>query len=46
VTGHRAFDGVTIPHTGRAGWNLGTVRWDAGAFFEFEITAYELLAGP
>ena len=43
VTGHRTFDGVTIPNAGRAGWHLGTERWDDGAFFEFDITGYELL---
>jgi hypothetical protein len=43
VTGHRTFDGVTIPNAGRAGWHLGTDRWDDGAFFEFDITGYELL---
>jgi hypothetical protein len=43
VTGHRTFDGVTIPNAGRAGWHFGTDRWEDGAFFEFDITAYELL---
>jgi Spy/CpxP family protein refolding chaperone len=28
---------------GRAGWHFGTDRWEDGAFFEFDITAYELL---
>jgi hypothetical protein len=42
ITGHRSFDGVTIPHRGRAGWHFGTDRWPAGVFFEFEITRYQL----
>ena len=45
VAGHRAFDGVTIPSEGRAGWHFGTERWDEGVFFRYEVTAYELLAG-
>jgi len=46
ITGHRTFDGLTVPNTGRAGWHFGTDRWDAGVFFEFEITGYELLTSP
>lgn len=38
------FDGVTIPVEGRAGWHFGTDRWEAGVFFRFRITDYQLWA--
>lgn len=43
VGAHRTFDGVTIPSAGRAGWHIGTDRWETGEFFRFELTGYELL---
>jgi hypothetical protein len=43
VMGHATFDGVTIPNRGRAGWHFGTDRWPDAAFFEFDITHYELV---
>jgi hypothetical protein len=46
ITGHRTFDRLTIPNAGRAGWHFGTDRWDAGVFFQFEITACEPLTIP
>lgn len=44
VTGWRTFDGVTIPHQGRAGWFFGTPRWRAGEFFRFSIDRYEAIS--
>jgi hypothetical protein len=46
VIGHRTFGTVTIPAEGRAGWHFGTDRWERGVFFRYEITGYELVAGP
>jgi hypothetical protein len=43
VTGHRTFDGVTIPSAGRVGWFFGTDRWPGGAFFRYRITDLELV---
>lgn len=40
---HRTFDGVTIPDTGRLGWQYGTERWAYGEFFRYEITGLELV---
>jgi uncharacterized protein DUF6544 len=37
VTGYTAFQGLTIPNLGRAGWHFGTDRWDGGEFFRYEI---------
>lgn len=45
VREYGTFAGVSIPVAGQAGWHAGTDRWDAGQFFEYEITAYELV-GP
>ncbi|HEX6315314.1 MAG TPA: DUF6544 family protein [Gemmatimonadaceae bacterium] len=42
-TGHRSFNGVTIPHRGRFGWSFGTPQWHEGEFFRYEITALHLL---
>lgn len=41
----RSFGSVTVPSAGTVGWHHGTDRWEAGAFFRFEITRYELVAG-
>lgn len=38
VTGHRTFDGLTIPCDGRWGWSYGTDRWPAGEFIRIHIT--------
>jgi hypothetical protein len=37
-SGWRTFDGVAIPHAGRAGWYYGTDRWPQGEFFRYQIT--------
>jgi hypothetical protein len=44
TTGHRTFDGVTIPSSGRIGWFFGTDRWAAGEFFRYRITDLHLIA--
>ncbi|HEV2089094.1 MAG TPA: DUF6544 family protein [Cryptosporangiaceae bacterium] len=46
VTKYGTFAGVSMPVAGRAGWHAGTDRWDAGQFFQYEITAYELVGSP
>jgi hypothetical protein len=43
ATAHRTFSGLTIPSAGRAGWHYGTDRWPEGVFFEYELTALELV---
>lgn len=43
VTRYGTFAGVSIPVAGHAGWHAGTDRWDDGQFFQYEITAYELV---
>jgi hypothetical protein len=40
ATGHATFDGVTIPHRGRAGWHDA----DAHPFIRWEITEHRLLS--
>jgi hypothetical protein len=43
VTGHRTFDGVTIPSAGRIGWFVGTDRWPDREFFRYRITELHLV---
>lgn len=42
VTGHRTFDGVTIPSDGRWGWSVGTDRWPDGEFIRIHVTSLVL----
>lgn len=42
VTGHRTFDGTTIPSDGRWGWSYGTDGWPAGEFIRIHITSLVL----
>ncbi len=44
-TSHAAFDGVTVPDSGRLGWYYGTNRWNEGEFFRYQITDLELITG-
>jgi uncharacterized protein DUF6544 len=44
ATGYSTFDDVTIPSDPRAGWFYGTDRWNAGEFYRFEITHYDLVS--
>lgn len=44
VAAERTFGDITIPSEGHAGWHHGTDRWEAGRFFQFEITKYDLIA--
>jgi hypothetical protein len=43
VTGHRTFEGITIPNRGHAGWFFGTDRWVDGEFIHYEITTLDAL---
>jgi hypothetical protein len=43
TTGYSAFDGVTIPSAGRAGWFYGTERWSEGEFFRYQFTDFHLV---
>jgi hypothetical protein len=40
---HETFDGVTIPTRGAVGWHFGEPGWEAGEFFRFHITDFELV---
>jgi hypothetical protein len=42
ITGQRTFSGLSIPSSGRVGWQFGTDRWPTGEFFRYEITKLEL----
>lgn len=43
TTRYSAFDGVTIPSAGRAGWFHGTDRWSNGEFFRYEMIDFHLV---
>ena len=43
VSGHRTFDGVTIPSAGRIGWFVGTDRWPDREFFRYRVTDLHLI---
>lgn len=43
ITGYRTFAGLTIPSSGRLGWNFGTGRWPEGEFFRYEIIELQAL---
>ncbi len=43
ITCYRTFGNLTIPSSGRLGWNFGTDRWPDDEFFRYDITGLQPL---